>query len=298
MDLAKLRSLVAIRETGSMSAAAASLGYTPGAVSQQMAALQRAAGTPLLQQVGRRMRLTDAGNVLAGYGDRMLELAGETQTALAALAEAPRGRVLVGVFGTAASALLPLAVLRLQREFPDVALSSVEVDVDEATSAVFDGHVDVAFGVDYPHAPIPRTANVELAILRSERFEIAVSEERATCEVPASLRAFANDQWILPPESTFYGLAFRQACRRLGFEPRVAHVVTDTASTLAMVAAGLGIAPVTGLMLRIRREGLVSVPLAEAVDRSMVLAYRTHPILQPATAAVVSAIRAAVDEEP
>jgi DNA-binding transcriptional LysR family regulator len=229
LDLVKLRTLVEVRETGSMTAAAAALGYTTGAVSQQMAALERSVRAELFTQVGRRLQLTDAGRLLADHAVGLLSLARQTELALAGLSGGPRAQVLIGVFGTAA-ALLPRALLRVREHCPGVGLRSVEVDVDDATSAVAAGRVDLAFGVDYPQAPIPRARDVALLVLGTERFAMATAAGRAAREGPASLRDFADEPWILPPEQSSYGRAVRLACRRLDFEPRVDHVVTDTAS--------------------------------------------------------------------
>ena len=114
LDLVKLRTLVEIRATGSMTAAALALGYTTGAVSQQMAALQRSVRAELFTQVGRRVQLTDAGHLLADHAVGLLSLARQTEQALANLSGRPQARVLVGVFGTAAAALLPRALVRVR----------------------------------------------------------------------------------------------------------------------------------------------------------------------------------------
>src|ERR687890_2316624 len=143
LDLVRLRTLVEVRETGSMTAAAAALGYTTGAVSQQMAALERSVRAELFTQVGRRLQLTDAGRLLADHAVELLSLARQTELALAGLPGGPRAQVLIGVFGTAA-ALLPRALLRVRENCPGVRLRSVE-DVDDATSAVAAGRVDLAF---------------------------------------------------------------------------------------------------------------------------------------------------------
>jgi DNA-binding transcriptional LysR family regulator len=291
LDLVKLRTLVEVRATGSMTAAAAALGYTTGAVSQQMAALQRSVRAQLFIQVGRRVQLTDAGHLLADHAVGLLSMARQTEQAMASLSGRPQARVLVGVFGTAAAALLPRALMRVREQCPGVHLRSVEVDVDDATSAVAAGRVDLAFGVDYPQAPIPRAADVALLVLGTERFSMATPAGHTAQERPSALREFADEPWILPPEHTFYGRAVRMACRRVDFEPRVDHTVTDTASTLALVAAGLGVAPVTDLMLTLRREDLTTVPLIDRVERTLVLAHRREPLPQPGVRAVIDAIR-------
>jgi DNA-binding transcriptional LysR family regulator len=291
LDLVKLRTLVEVRTTGSMTAAAAALGYTTGAVSQQMAALQRSVKAELFTQVGRRVQLTDAGHLLADHAVDLLALARQTEQALADLPGRPRARVLIGVFGTATAALLPRALARVRERYPEIHLRSVEVDVDDAASAVAAGRVDLAFGVDYPRAPIPRAADVALLVLATEQFSIATPAGSVAQQGPSPLRDFADEPWILPPEHTSYGRAMRMACRRVDFEPRVDHTVTDTASTLALVAAGLGVAPVTGLMLALRRDSLATVPLTDRIERTLVLAHRREPAPQPGVRAVIGAIQ-------
>jgi DNA-binding transcriptional LysR family regulator len=291
LDLVKLRTLVEVRTTGSMTAAAAALGYTTGAVSQQMAALQRSVKSELFTQVGRRVQLTDAGHLLADHAGGLLALARQTEQALADLPGRPQARVLVGVFGTATAALLPRALARVHQRYPEIHLRSVELDVDDAASAVAAGRVDLAFGVDYPQTPIPRAADVALLVLATERFSIATPAGSAARQGPSSLRDFVDETWILPPEHTSYGRAVRMACRRVDFEPRVDHTVTDTAATLALVAAGLGVAPVTGLMLALRRDGLATVPLTDRIERTLVLAHRREPGPQPGVRAVIDAIQ-------
>ncbi|MCZ0972318.1 LysR substrate-binding domain-containing protein [Streptomyces albulus] len=147
------------------------------------------------------------------------------------------------MFGTAAAVLLPPALHRLAARHPGVRVASREVDVDQAYAEVLAGRVDLALGLDYPDAPLDRDGAVELVRLRSERFALAVPAGRAPRAAdrrPVSLAA-AHD-WILPAAGSYYGRAIRNACRRAGCEPRVVHEVTDTATSLAMVGAGLGCA--------------------------------------------------------
>lgn len=296
LHVSKLRTLAEISTRGSMTAAATALGYTPGAVSQQMAALERAVGVELFMHVGRGIRLTDAGMVLAEHADRILEAERAAKAALAEVGKRISAQVRVGVFGTAAAALLPPALARVQQEQPGVSVRSIEVDVDAATSAVAAGVVDIAFGLDYGDAPIPRSRDVALVGLRSERFRIAIASSRKAKHQTVSLADLADEGWVLPPAATQYGLAIRMACRRVGFEPRVVHEVTDTATSLAMVAADLGIAPVTDLMLALRSRQVMALPLLEETRREIVLAHRRNPPPQPGARAVIDAIRRSVAE--
>lgn len=290
LDTAKLRTLETVHLLGGMTAAAAALGYTTGAVSQQMAALEKSLKVKLFEHVGRGVQLTDAGIVLFEYAGQILSLEREAQEALLETDRSLVAHVRIGVFGTAAAELLPPALERLRHHHPGLSLRTVEVDVDDATSAVDSGEVHVAFGVDYSDVPIPRRPNVRLRRLRSERFQVVISERRKAYSAPVSLAEFADDGWILAPAKSQYGMAMRFACRRAGFEPRVEHEVTDTASSLAMVAADLGIAPVTDLMLALRGQGTHTVALREEIRRELVLAYRSHPHPQPGVQTVINVI--------
>ncbi|MFG2136462.1 LysR family transcriptional regulator [Streptomyces sp. NPDC048650] len=296
----RLRALLELTRSGTMTAAAAALGYTPGAVSQQIAALERVTGTELVRRLGRRVELTDAGHTLAAHAERILAAEAEAVAALERGRREVSARLRLGVFGTAAAVLLPPALERLRARHPGVCVASREVDVDQAYTEVCAGRVDLALGLDYPDAPLAPDGAVELLRLRSERFELAVPAGLAA-EGPAAgaagrrplrLAAAAGFDWILPAPGSYYGRAMRAACRRAGFEPRVVHEMTDTATSLAMVGAGLGVAPLTGLMLRLRSEGIAPVPLAEVVERHIVVAVAAAARQRPSVEALIAALRA------
>ncbi|MEU7636627.1 LysR family transcriptional regulator [Streptomyces sp. NPDC039016] len=294
----QLRTLLELTRSRTMTAAAAALGYTPGAVSQHIAALERTTGTELVRRAGRRVELTDAGRTLAVHAERILGAQAEAVAALERARGEVGGRLRLGVFGTAAAVLLPPALRRLAARHPGVRVVSREVDVDQAYAEVLAGRVDLALGLDYPDAPLDRDGAVELVRLRSERFALAVPAGRVpggAARAPLSLAEAAAYEWILPAAGSYYGRAIRTACRRAGCEPRVVHEVTDTATSLAMVGAGLGVAPLTGLMLRLRSEGIVAVPLRETVERHVVVAVGRAARARPSVAALITALRAGAE---
>ncbi|MCB5909498.1 LysR family transcriptional regulator [Streptomyces pinistramenti] len=298
----QLRTLLELTRSGTMTAAAAALGYTPGAVSQQIAALERATGTELVRRTGRRVELTDAGHTLARHAERILAAQAEAVAALERGRAEVVARLRLGVFGTAAAALLPPALDRLRARHPGVRVVSREVDVDQAYAEVCAGRVDLALGLDYPDAPLARDGDVDVVRLRTERFALAVPAgpappgERVPQAArppyaPLRLADAAGLDWILPAAGSYYGRAMRAVCRRAGFEPRVVHEVTDTATSLAMVAAGLGVTPLTELMLRLRSEGIASVPLRDRVERQVVVAVGAASRRRPSVAALIGALR-------
>src|ERR1700727_3389869 len=107
LDLHRLRLLKEFAARGTIAATAAALGYTPSAVSQQLAALEREAGLILLDRTARSAELTDAGLRLAVHAERILAQVEEAETDLSAQEREPAGRVSVAAFPTAAAAFAP-----------------------------------------------------------------------------------------------------------------------------------------------------------------------------------------------
>lgn len=284
-----LRALRELARLGTIAAVADAHGYTPGAVSQQLAALERAAGQPLLERIGRRVQLTQAGTVLLGHAERMLDAEHAARRALEALADDVSGTLRIATFATSAATLLAPSITRLGARHPALRVMTLELDVDAVPDAVERGLADLAIGLDYPDAPVPRSAGVEVVPLGEERFALAVPPG-SPLRGPVGLAGTGGLDWILPPEPTHYGRALRTACRRAGVEPRVVHDVTDTAVSLVMVAQGLGVTAVTDMMLALTPQRPRVVALVEDVRRTLVLIRRPgdagRPMVRAAQAAV------------
>ena len=288
----QLRSLVELTRRGTITAVAQALGYTPGGVSQQIAALEKATGMELLQRVGRRVELTDAGMTLARHAERILSTEAEAVEALERSRGEVSGVLVVGLFATAAAEILPPALQRVRETHPGLAVHSRDMDVDEVYDAVASGAVDLALGLDYPDVPIPRDPALRVMQLDRERFSLAVPTGWLEGREEVALADTQNLGWILPSPYSYYGRAVRTACRRAGIEPDVRHEVTDTAATLALVEAGIGISTVTELMLRLRASRFDVVRLREVVERHIVVVFRSSAEHRPTVAALVDVLRA------
>lgn len=302
MPWSALRSLHEFARLGTIAAVAEARGYTPGAVSQQLATLERAVGQPLLDRVGRRLQLTDAGAVLVEHAERILRSEDAARHALEAVVREVAGTIRVATFASSAATLLAPSIVAATARHPRLTVLTVEVDVDAATRVVERGDADLAFGLDYPDAPVPRAPGIEVLRVATERFELAVPD---ASQMPGavSLADAADLDWILPPAETNYGRAVRSACRRAAFEPRVTHSVTDTAVSLAMVAQGLGITMVTEMMLALAvPTGLRTLRLHEDVRRDVVLIRRhgddARPVVEAMTAVIEEIVSATVEPTP
>jgi DNA-binding transcriptional LysR family regulator len=292
---AQLRSLVELTRRGTITAVAEALGYTPGGVSQQIAALERSTGMELLRRVGRRVELTDAGMTLARHAERILSTEAEAVEALERTRGEPAGTLLVGLFATAAAEILPLALRRAREVHPGLVVHSRDMDVDEVYDAVASGAVDLALGLDYPDVPIPRDPALRVTQLYRERFSLAVPAGSMPRREVISLADTQDLVWILPAIHSYYGRAVLTACRRAGVEPRVRHEVTDTAATLALVEAGVGVSTVTDLMLRLRSSRFDVVELSETIERHIVVVFRSAAERRPTVVAFVDILRAVAE---
>ena len=271
-SLTQLTTLQAFVRTGTLAAAADLLGYTPGAVSQHVSALERTFGARLVERSGRQLVLTDAGRVLAAYADRILAVEQEAWHALASVEGRVAGPLTVGTWGSTAAGLLAPVVARMADAYPDVVVRSREVDLDQAAVAVRRGDVDVAFGLDYAEAPLPRDEGIAVIALHEESFGIAVATDGHPTRGRVDVAALAELDWILPPPGSQYGRALRSGFRRRGFEPRVVHEVTDTAASLQLAAAGLGATVITELMRRLSPAlDLQRLEMPDPMTRQIVL---------------------------
>src|SRR4029453_12083567 len=294
LNLGQLTTLRELARRGTMIAVADELGYTPGAVSQQIAALEKSVNTRLITKVGRKVVLTDAGTVLAEHADRVLAAERAALDAVLNVRDHVAAPVLLGTFGSTAAALLPAVVARAHAAYPQMRLRSIELDVDDALDAGTRGRVDAAFGLDYPSVPLPRLPGVDIITLREERFGLAVSPGAygMRTESRIDLRDAAGWNWILPPSDTHYGAAMRIVCRQHGFEPATSHEIIDTAVTLALAAKGLGVAPVTDMMIGLNSSvPIIRIALVQKIVRKVVLIRPAGADARPTVRAVTEIVQ-------
>lgn len=295
INLIHLSTLEAITRLGTLAAAADELGYTPGALSQQMDALSRSVGAPVLERVGRLVELTDVGRAVASHVDGVLAAERLLLDEVAETGAAINDHLVLGTWGSTAAGLLAPVIKAAHSRHAGLGVHSREVDVDDAAEAVQRRQVDAAFGLNYADWPLKRLPGVTLIQLRVERFGVVVPRDDPRAGSTMELREFRDDPWVLPSASTVYGHAMRVACRRAGFEPAVAHELTDTAATLTLAGQGLGVAPVTDLMLEFSPVSEVSrIELVDDVERELVLIAPDGFERRRALVALIDVIRDAV----
>ena len=288
IDVRRLRLLLELSRRGTITAVADALTYTPPAVSQQLAALEREAGVPLLEHAGRRVALTPAGAVLVGYAESVCAVLEEASAALAATRTSLTGPLRIGAFPTAARTLLAPALVAIGREHPGLELMVTELDPVAVPGALHAAALDVALTFVYDYVPAEPDPGLDTEPLLEEPVYLAVATGQRGC-AQASIQDCRDAPWIAgSPDTLCHALVIR-ACQACGFTPRIRHHADDFATVLALVAAGLGVSLVPRLGVTETPPGVTLTPIA--ARRRTSIACRKGTRHHPAVAAFVTAIR-------
>ena len=288
LDVRRLRLLLELAHRGTISEVAAALGYTPSAVSQQLAVLEREAGVALLERAGRRVALTPAGAVLARCAESVLATLEEAAAAVAAAGTGLTGPLRIGAFPTAARTVLPAALVALGRDHPGLDLMVTELDPVEVPGALRAGTLDVALIHDYDYVPIDPDPALDTEPLLEETVYLAAAGEPAG---PAgdTIGGCREASWIVGSPGTMCCTMVVRACQAAGFTPRIRHHADDFATVLALIAAGQGVGVVPELAAAGVPAGVTLTPLRER--RRTRIACRSGTRGHPAIAAFTAAIR-------
>ena len=293
------RRLVVLREfvaQGTIAGAAEALAFTPSAVSQQLAQLQREAGVELFRKAGRRLELTDAGRMLAARAGGVLAELEQLEADLARQAGEVRGVVRVAAFQTATRALVMPALERLAAEHPALRVELVEMEAEESLPLLArGGGVEIAIAEEYEHAPRPHLAELHRDYLAADELVLTLprGHDAASGEGALPLRSLRGVAWATARAGTNYADMFVRVCRGAGgFEPEIHHRVNDLGMLLDLVAIS-GVAALLPSLGDPAADPRVAVrPLAEGpFTRALFVATRVSDRQRPSTAAVVRALQ-------
>ncbi|MEV6928009.1 LysR family transcriptional regulator [Dactylosporangium sp. NPDC051485] len=275
LDVTRLRVLVALARHGTVTAAAEALHYAQPSVSHHLARLEAETGAQLLQRVGRGVRLTPAGLLLA---ERAEEILGRLEAAEAELAEHSglrAGRVRLAAFPSALGSFVPLAAAGFAADHPDVALEFVEAEPPEALRLLRAGEADLAVVFDYGPAG---SGGARLTPLFEEPLHLVTRPG----EEGEELSAFRRARWIAGCARCRESLVRR--CGEAGFTPDIAFTTDDYVAVQALVAAGLGVTILPDLALRAHRSPAVATRVLGGGGRRVSAAVHGEPPDPPATA--------------
>jgi DNA-binding transcriptional LysR family regulator len=301
LDIRRLRVLHAVSSYGSVTAAAAALGYSAPAVSQQLAALEREVGMRLTERAGRGIELTPAAAILVAHTDALLARLDAAESDLAALRDQVSGRVALAAFPSAGATVVPAAWAALAQSAPHVQLDLTEMEPDESLPAVLRGETDVAVAHEYDLLPRPLDPLFERRELARDPVLLAVpasSPLACTPGRPVPLAGLAGQPFLAPRPGTSCAEMIQRACARAGFVPRVVARATDFAVLLSLVAAGAGLTLVPELAAHHLPAGVRLLAPAEPVTRQIFTVSRRGGDRKPAVRVVLDALADAAQERP
>jgi molybdate transport repressor ModE-like protein len=284
LDLVRLRVLAAVARTGSITAAAKELHYSQPSVSHHIARLEAETGARLLQRVGRGVRLTQAGELLA---ERAMEIVGRVDSAAAELSShvgLNAGKVRLAGFSSAMSTLVPAAAAMLAATRPGLELNLIDTHPPEALRLLRAGKVDVAVVFRYDESA-PEENGIRLLHLLDDPTYLLAAEPSAT------LAAHRDSRWIAGCERCRCHLL--DLCARDGFTPNITYSTDDMVVMQALAVAGLGVTTIPGLALRAHQAAGIHATEIPASTRHVYAATYGEPPDPPATTALLDALRQA-----
>src|SRR5215203_760451 len=293
LDVRRLRLLRELAARRTVTAVAEALSYTPSAVSQQLAALERDAGVRLIERVGRGVQLTEAGRRLVTHADAVMARLEAAEADLTRMSGDVSGRVRVASFQTAAHALVIPALGTLAERHPALECELVQAEAENALPALRLGDVDLVLAEEYDHAPRPRDPALEHRDLCRDALVFAVpAAHPAAAKAAIGFADLRGDEWAGGELGTAWNDMIKRACRNHGgYDPDVRHHVDDVRLILSLVAGrgAVGLVPALGLHNEI--EGFVWRPPAEGrLERRIFTAVRRGTAGRPALQAVRDAL--------
>lgn len=287
--LRQLEYLVTVVDHGSFTKAAELLHVTQPALSHQIRALERSAGSPLLERLPRAIRLTPTGRAMLPHARAALADAERARCAARQAAGLEVGELQIATLYSISLGILPTALRAWRRNHPEVGIRLFEHrHTDELVEAMTSGQADLAVGPTPPRwSGIVRVLGEEELVVVVAEDDPAVNARAKTKRKTIRLEELAERSWVHYTPGHGLGDVLDAACARAGFEPRAAVRTEQTAAAPGLAAAGLGPALVPSNILTADFEGHVLRP-QPPVRRTLTAYTRGEP--DPLAAAFIEVL--------
>ena len=297
LDTEKLMMLRAIAAEGSIAAAARELRYTRSAVSQQMTALERSAGTPLLVRSGNRVHLTPVAWRLVEHTERILVELRAAEATLRSDAGEVSGLIRVGVPFREGPAIMSSALTSARQQFPRLEIKLAATADETGPDEVRHDRLDMVILSRFGASPPDSRPGLKEWTLGSDPLRLCVPADHRLAQAEGcSIADLRDEHWVVSTAGQL-GRMITTLCLAAGYQPHVAATVDDVATALGLVGIGWGVTVAPELTpaasdSKVRRLSLTGVDIL----RYTVLVVRDGEQLSPRIAAVVSAVHAANSE--
>jgi DNA-binding transcriptional LysR family regulator len=290
-NVVQLRTLVAVVRHGSFSAAARDLGYSPSAVSQQIAALERTCKIELFERRAHSVHPTPVARQIAERSNEVLLALDRLRDQIRAISQGWHGSIRVGAFGTASQHLLPAAVRYFVDRYPGSEVMLEEGFPTELLRALAARDLDVA--LVYSHGPSQRKWMQELKFveLLSEKMLLLLPEDHRFANAPhVSLADLRDEKWIASHEGTPGAEGLVDLCAAAGMTPNIGFRTNDPDVIERLVCERVGVALIPALGY-VPMAGITGVSLADANAMRIIYAAYSPDDASPLIEAFVDALK-------
>jgi DNA-binding transcriptional LysR family regulator len=271
IDLGALRALIAVRDHGSIVAAAASLDFTPSAISQQIKKLERQSRAPMLERVGRTVILTERGRLLAERGTQLLSDLEQVENIAVGGAEELRGTLRLSTFSSASRGIVAPLLAKLRTSAPELDVVVQEFDPREAITLVERGGTDLAIVHDWNTLPLDVPVTVDQQHLLDDEADVLLPWDH-----PLALRDSVTpmdllaERWVTTPAGTICHEWLVHMFAMHGERPDLRYFDGSYATHEAMVEHGVAVALVPRLGREILSHHIRVVPVVDPTPRRRV----------------------------
>ena len=289
LDVKRLRLLRELHIRGTLADVALALQYSPSAVSQQLALLEKEAGVKLLRKVGRRVQLTPQAQILVAHTAEILETLERAEADMSASLTTVTGTVKLAVFQSAALALLPEMLTAMAQDYPDVRIEMTQREPETALYETWARDFDLVVAEQYPGHAAPRHPELDRVVLTTDAIRLAVPSPgvRGTVshlrgEPVLHIEDTAALPWVMEPRGAASRHWAEQACRQAGFEPDVRFETADLQAQVRLIESGNAVALMPDLMWTGRDPALTLIELPGHPRRTVFTAARRASRSRPA----------------
>lgn len=293
LDMNRLKVLREVALRGSMTAAADFLGYTPSAVSQQIAALERETCTVLVERGAHSIAPTEAGRILVEHTGWILEQLDLADHQVRAIAGLRGGRLRIATFRSAGETIVARAVMDFHRAWPDVELSLTLGEPEEYLGRLTRGEFDLALSFAYDGVPPPAADNLVSEPFLTEEMLVALPERHPLATgTSVALVDLKGESWIASTARSSVHAFTAVACKWEGFEPCIAFETDDYHIAQALVAGDVGVAFVPSLSRSTAHPNVRLLPVRpRAPKRRLQVVTRDGGLASPCVAEMVGLLR-------
>ncbi|MGZ0710598.1 LysR family transcriptional regulator (plasmid) [Coraliomargarita sp. W4R53] len=302
IDAQALRVVKAIADEGSITGAALALGFSQPAISQQLKRLEQRLEVPLVERVGRSVRLTEAGRILARYAPAVTTALDAAAGEIAELRGLRSGRVRLVGFPSASPTIVPRLLADLDEHHTGVSVTYIEAEPPEAVEAVREDRADIALTFSYPgdrddpHGSSASGLSVT-TVGADQLLAVLPAFHPAATAGHVNMASLAGERWIAGcPRCRGHLL---ELCARAGFVPDIAFETDNFVAVEGLVAQGIGVATLPGMAVASfpLLPGVVTLPLPAAEARTIHVVTAHGADRVPAIRATLAAIGRLLDAQ-